>query len=149
MGIRVPVLGVRSKPSEPTLTGADSFTTGTFIFVRLLLPTRQRARSLAMAPKQNIRQVEGILRSVPDPGQIVYDLRFWFCASSHPFDTLLTWPLSPYFASVISLEPTRRTPTFRLPKDGETNILITSALPYCNNVPHLGMAARLRGFVSL
>lgn len=25
-----------------------------------------------------------------------------------------------------------------LPKDGETNILITSALPYCNNVPHLG-----------
>jgi len=26
----------------------------------------------------------------------------------------------------------------RLPKDGETNVLITSALPYCNNVPHLG-----------
>ncbi|KAJ3922046.1 tRNA synthetases class I (M)-domain-containing protein [Lentinula edodes] len=25
-----------------------------------------------------------------------------------------------------------------LPKAGETNILITSALPYCNNVPHLG-----------
>ncbi|KAG1839779.1 tRNA synthetases class I (M)-domain-containing protein, partial [Suillus tomentosus] len=25
-----------------------------------------------------------------------------------------------------------------LPKDGETNILITSTLPYCNNVPHLG-----------
>ncbi|CAK5269359.1 unnamed protein product [Mycena citricolor] len=25
-----------------------------------------------------------------------------------------------------------------LPKNGETNILITSALPYCNNVPHLG-----------
>ncbi|KAG2017980.1 methionyl tRNA synthetase [Coprinopsis cinerea AmutBmut pab1-1] len=25
-----------------------------------------------------------------------------------------------------------------LPKDGEKNILITSALPYCNNVPHLG-----------
>ncbi|KAH9930044.1 methionyl-tRNA synthetase [Fomitopsis serialis] len=25
-----------------------------------------------------------------------------------------------------------------LPKDGEDNILITSALPYCNNVPHLG-----------
>ncbi|KAH7915659.1 tRNA synthetases class I (M)-domain-containing protein [Hygrophoropsis aurantiaca] len=25
-----------------------------------------------------------------------------------------------------------------LPEDGETNILITSALPYCNNVPHLG-----------
>ncbi|KAH8832153.1 tRNA synthetases class I (M)-domain-containing protein [Flagelloscypha sp. PMI_526] len=24
------------------------------------------------------------------------------------------------------------------PKDGEENILITSALPYCNNVPHLG-----------
>ncbi|KAG7089532.1 hypothetical protein E1B28_011206 [Marasmius oreades] len=24
------------------------------------------------------------------------------------------------------------------PKDGEANILITSALPYCNNVPHLG-----------
>ncbi|EMD31310.1 hypothetical protein CERSUDRAFT_119865 [Gelatoporia subvermispora B] len=25
-----------------------------------------------------------------------------------------------------------------LPVDGETNVLITSALPYCNNVPHLG-----------
>ncbi|KAK7463579.1 methionine--tRNA ligase mes1 [Stygiomarasmius scandens] len=25
-----------------------------------------------------------------------------------------------------------------LPKAGETNVLITSALPYCNNVPHLG-----------
>ncbi|KAJ6609266.1 tRNA synthetases class I (M)-domain-containing protein [Mycena sp. CBHHK59/15] len=26
-----------------------------------------------------------------------------------------------------------------LPKSGEPNVLITSALPYCNNVPHLGM----------
>ncbi|KAF8149885.1 tRNA synthetases class I (M)-domain-containing protein [Crassisporium funariophilum] len=25
-----------------------------------------------------------------------------------------------------------------LPKEGEKNVLITSALPYCNNVPHLG-----------
>ena len=25
-----------------------------------------------------------------------------------------------------------------LPKDGQRNILITSALPYVNNVPHLG-----------
>ncbi|KAJ4477209.1 tRNA synthetases class I (M)-domain-containing protein [Lentinula aciculospora] len=25
-----------------------------------------------------------------------------------------------------------------LPQEGETNVLITSALPYCNNVPHLG-----------
>ncbi|KAI5118102.1 hypothetical protein M0805_005209 [Coniferiporia weirii] len=25
-----------------------------------------------------------------------------------------------------------------LPKEGENNVLITSALPYCNNVPHLG-----------
>ncbi|CAB4014603.1 methionine--tRNA ligase, cytoplasmic-like, partial [Paramuricea clavata] len=25
-----------------------------------------------------------------------------------------------------------------LPKDGEKNVLITSALPYVNNVPHLG-----------
>lgn len=45
---------------------------------------------------QKIRAAEGLLRSVPDPGQLV------------------------------------------LPKDGEQNILITSALPYCNNVPHLG-----------
>jgi methionyl-tRNA synthetase len=28
-----------------------------------------------------------------------------------------------------------------LPKDGEENVLITSALPYCNNVPHLGARA--------
>lgn len=27
---------------------------------------------------------------------------------------------------------------FRLPKSNERNILITSALPYVNNVPHLG-----------
>lgn len=25
-----------------------------------------------------------------------------------------------------------------LPKDGERNVLVTSALPYVNNVPHLG-----------
>ncbi|TFK20289.1 methionyl tRNA synthetase [Coprinopsis marcescibilis] len=28
--------------------------------------------------------------------------------------------------------------TTPLPKEGEKNVLITSALPYCNNVPHLG-----------
>ena len=28
--------------------------------------------------------------------------------------------------------------SFRLPVDGERNILITSALPYVNNIPHLG-----------
>lgn len=27
---------------------------------------------------------------------------------------------------------------FRLPKKGERNVLVTSALPYVNNVPHLG-----------
>lgn len=27
---------------------------------------------------------------------------------------------------------------YRLPVKGETNILVTSALPYVNNVPHLG-----------
>ncbi|TRM64211.1 tRNA synthetases class I (M)-domain-containing protein [Schizophyllum amplum] len=51
-----------------------------------------------MAQKtQKVRQADGILRDVPDPG--------------HPAI---------------------------LPKDGERNVLITSALPYCNNVPHLG-----------
>ncbi|KAI0058593.1 methionyl-tRNA synthetase, partial [Artomyces pyxidatus] len=45
---------------------------------------------------QKLRSAEGLLRSVPEPGQVA------------------------------------------LPKDGETNVLITSALPYCNNVPHLG-----------
>ncbi|KAH9972765.1 methionyl-tRNA synthetase [Lactifluus volemus] len=44
---------------------------------------------------QKIRFAEGLLRSVPEPGQLTT-------------------------------------------KDGEKNILITSALPYCNNVPHLG-----------
>lgn len=28
--------------------------------------------------------------------------------------------------------------SYRLPKKGEKNVLITSALPYVNNVPHLG-----------
>ncbi|KAJ3100770.1 putative methionine--tRNA ligase, cytoplasmic protein rar1 [Phlyctochytrium planicorne] len=46
-----------------------------------------------------------------------------------------------------------------LPKDGERNILITSALPYVNNIPHLGniigcvlsadVFARLRGYNTL
>ena len=47
------------------------------------------------------------------------------------------------------LDTKHRTPSFswnlsyrsdlrRLPKEGEKNVLITSALPYCNNVPHLG-----------
>lgn len=45
---------------------------------------------------QKIRSSDGLLRSVPEPGQVA------------------------------------------LPKDGEQNVLITSALPYCNNVPHLG-----------
>jgi len=35
-----------------------------------------------------------------------------------------------------------------LPKDGEDNVLITSALPYCNNVPHLGMAVVARVVVN-
>lgn len=29
-------------------------------------------------------------------------------------------------------------PNFRLPIAGKRNVLITSALPYVNNVPHLG-----------
>ncbi|KZT02563.1 methionyl-tRNA synthetase [Laetiporus sulphureus 93-53] len=45
---------------------------------------------------QKIREAEGLLRSIPNPGETI------------------------------------------LPKEGEVNILITSALPYCNNVPHLG-----------
>ncbi|KAI0784527.1 methionyl-tRNA synthetase [Abortiporus biennis] len=45
---------------------------------------------------QKIREAEGILQTVPQPGQAI------------------------------------------LPKEGERNVLITSALPYCNNVPHLG-----------
>ncbi|KAJ7072573.1 tRNA synthetases class I (M)-domain-containing protein [Mycena amicta] len=46
---------------------------------------------------QKLRSAEGILRTVPSPGERGI-----------------------------------------LPKDGEHNVLITSALPYCNNVPHLG-----------
>ena len=41
---------------------------------------------------------------------------------------------------------------FRLPKPGEENILITSALPYCNNVPHLGKSlvrSRVMTLISL
>lgn len=45
---------------------------------------------------QKIRSAEGVLRTVPNPGEII------------------------------------------LPEEGERNVLITSALPYCNNVPHLG-----------
>ncbi|EIW84357.1 methionyl-tRNA synthetase [Coniophora puteana RWD-64-598 SS2] len=47
--------------------------------------------------KQNIRTADGLLRTVPNPGEVKPE-----------------------------------------PMTGEENILITSALPYCNNVPHLG-----------
>ena len=64
---------------------------------------------------QKIRSVEGLLRVVPDPGKhVLYD--FLVHVSTCNLMILI----------------------FRLPKEGETNILITSALPYCNNVPHLG-----------
>ena len=36
------------------------------------------------------------------------------------------------------LPPSSLPPSLSLPKVGERNILITSALPYVNNVPHLG-----------
>ncbi|KAJ7928979.1 hypothetical protein B0H13DRAFT_2264987 [Mycena leptocephala] len=35
--------------------------------------------------------------------------------------------------------PAMYDPSFVLPKSGEPNVLITSALPYCNNVPHLAL----------
>ena len=68
---------------------------------------------------QKIRSSDGLLRSVPDPGQVAYVLIAFF------FSQILI---------VLS-----DCPFFRLPKDGEQNVLITSALPYCNNVPHLGI----------
>ncbi|XP_039559253.1 methionine--tRNA ligase, cytoplasmic-like, partial [Passer montanus] len=37
-----------------------------------------------------------------------------------------------------ALPPPRQQPTPVLPVEGERNVLITSALPYVNNVPHLG-----------
>jgi hypothetical protein len=60
---------------QPGDFDADSSTTSTSIPVSSTTTTKD---SLAMALKQNLRQAEGILRSVPDPGQIVYDPRFWF-----------------------------------------------------------------------
>ena len=47
----------------------DSFTTSS-ISAR---PLQLQKAPPTMALKQNIRQAEGILRSVPDPGQIVCD----------------------------------------------------------------------------
>ncbi|KAF6757306.1 tRNA synthetases class I (M)-domain-containing protein [Ephemerocybe angulata] len=35
-----------------------------------------------------------------------------------------------------------------LPKEGEKNVLITSALPYCNNVPHLGTGSLHANFAT-
>lgn len=41
-------------------------------------------------------------------------------------------------ASQLSCIYVESNPSYSLPKEGERNILITSALPYVNNVPHLG-----------
>ena len=64
----------RTLPPLPTLdiSTADS-STHRQIYLRLSSTTT----TLPMALKQNIRQAEGILRSVPDPGQIVYDPPSW------------------------------------------------------------------------
>lgn len=54
-------------------------------------------------------------------------------------DTLTEEELSTARANFIYNAPTeRKEPRTVLPKAGERNLLITSALPYVNNVPHLG-----------
>ena len=63
---------------------------------------------------QKIRNAPGVLRVVPEPGAETPSV---FSDSKEPYKTDLC---------------------ARLPKAGEKNVLITSALPYCNNVPHLG-----------
>jgi len=64
---------------------------------------------------QKVRSGDDVLRVIPPPGQEA--------------------PYAPVFLSAY-----RRASDCspRLPKQGEKNVLITSALPYCNNVPHLG-----------
>ncbi len=42
------------------------------------------------------------------------------------------------FKDIFYTQETNYNPNPILPKAGEKNILITSALPYVNNVPHLG-----------
>ena len=49
-----------------------------------------------MTLNRNIRRAEGVLRSVPDPGQIVYDPRFGFCDPRSP-DMPLTCPCCCFF----------------------------------------------------
>ena len=63
---------------------------------------------------QKIREAEGLLRVIPKPGETMYV------------------PVLPH--EVLANPGARHS----LPADGENNVLITSALPYCNNVPHLG-----------
>lgn len=47
----------------------------------------------------------------------------------------LAWPILTILEAFTIMEPNTGK---ILPKKGERNILITSALPYVNNVPHLG-----------
>lgn len=44
--------------------------------------------------------------------------------------------LSEWDSAAVAAVPNQHHPV--LPKPGQRNVLITSALPYCNNVPHLG-----------
>ena len=64
---------------------------------------------------QKIRIDGGVLRVVGTPGQAI------------PYVDLKRYD-NPWTDNFLG----------SLPKDGEKNILVTSALPYCNNVPHLG-----------
>ena len=64
---------------------------------------------------QKVRSGDDVLRVIPPPGQ------------EAPYAQVFL----PSYRRASDCRP-------RLPKQGEKNVLITSALPYCNNVPHLG-----------
>ena len=56
----------------------------------------------------------------------------------HEMPTLIEFPADPSICASFKILQTTMASNPILPKEGERNILITSALPYVNNVPHLG-----------
>lgn len=71
--------------------------------------------------------------SLSEAGNLLAD------ASSSLADTITEEELKAAISNfAINPVPERKEPRTILPKAGERNVLITSALPYVNNVPHLG-----------
>jgi methionyl-tRNA synthetase len=82
---------------------------------------------LASAPDRNL------IEASPDAATAARELALWFKAGELGAELPVAHALAPAPPHTAA-----GTPGARLPQPGARNVLVTSALPYVNNVPHLG-----------